>query len=204
MIDKEILITYVKLWEFSEKNKNVKYTSEQLNLIKYVNLVAKKDEILNKLLKSLINKDNKISIIEQYYLEKENKQDVFLEKIEDSYNESKQDMTLQNKYEEKVVESASSLVELDFDYLSSDLQERIIAFYENPELLDLLSNEEKEKWNKYIEIYKKKLEQENNTRSKPKIKQLTNEEGFISSIEFLLLICVLVTITISVIICVNL
>lgn len=165
MISKEILITYVKLWDISKDNKDIHYTKEQLDLIKYVNFEARNNERLNNLLRSLINQDNKVSIIERYY------------------NENK---------------------EIKFDYLSSDLQERIIAFYENPELLDLLSKEEQNNWKQYIGVYAKKVEQENKNIDKPKEKKLIKEDGFISSIEFLLLVCVLVTITISIIICVNL
>ena len=109
------------------------------------------------------------------------------EKTNENYTTSKQNIALQNSYEDNPNIVEHSEEEILFDNLDDEIQEKTIMLYENPALLERIPEEQKELWLEYIELYKKKLEieeiQKENQYNKPKVKVYTKEkeknQGFI-------------------------
>lgn len=89
------------------------------------------------------------------------------DRIDSSYTETEQYNNLQSDFEDK-----PKINEIDeFDQLSEELQEKVIFYYEYPEVLQNLPEEEQQIWNYYVEIYEQKLQKEEemqNQQDKPK------------------------------------
>ena len=131
------------------------------------------------------------------------------DRINDDYTISEQNVALQSNYEDQpnILEESPVEEENGFDYLPEELQEKVIMFYEYPNLLNDLSDEEREMWKEYISMYQKKLEQEENKINKennaPKIRRYVKEDnnkGYISYSIIMLSISVIITIVTFVIV----
>lgn len=101
-----------------------------------------------------------------------------------SYNEQSIDTSerignnesLSNSYED-VPDIEESMVK--FDNLSEDIKKKTIMFYENPDLLENLSPEEKVIWKRNVEIYERYLAilEKSNIKNKPKIRTLEKKDN---------------------------
>ena len=130
-----------------------------------------------------------------------NQEDIIVsDRVSDSYNESEQNVVLQSGFEDEpnVIENLPSDEDVRFDYLPDDIKDKTIMFYENPNLLNELSDDEREMWKKYVSMYQKKLEQEeielNKKNSAPKIRRYVKEEnskGYINFMNLMLIISVI-------------
>ena len=130
-----------------------------------------------------------------------NQEDIIVsDRVSDSYNESEQNVVLQSGFEGEpnVIENLPSDEDVRFDYLPDDIKDKTIMFYENPNLLNELSDDEREMWKKYVSMYQKKLEQEeielNKKNSAPKIRRYVKEEnskGYINFMNLMLIISVI-------------
>lgn len=89
------------------------------------------------------------------------------DRIDDSYTETEQYNNLQSDFEDQ-----PEIETLDeYEQLSDDIKEQVQVYYEYPELLEMLPEEDQKKWKKYIEIYEQKLAKEQelqNQQNKPK------------------------------------
>ena len=184
-MNKEQLIEYFNLYNKFQKNMNMQFTNEQLNLINEVHNEAQKNPELATLLanNSISTEEERINALNNYlkaqdkYMINEpmstnyNEEQINTsDKIDTQYTESEQYNSLQSNYEDK-----PQLQE--FDQLSEEMQQQIKQYYEYPELLEMLPEEEKQVWKNSVELYKQKLEKdEYNLENKPKQYVLKKEE----------------------------
>lgn len=184
-MNKEQLIEYFNLYNKFQKNMNMQFTNEQLNLINEVHNEAQKNPELATLLanNSISTEEERINSLNNYlkaqdkYMINEpmstnyNEEQINTsDKIDTQYTESEQYNSLQSNYEDK-----PQLQE--FDQLSEEMQQQIKQYYEYPELLEMLPEEEKQVWKNSVELYKQKLEKdEYNLENKPKQYVLKKEE----------------------------
>lgn len=78
------------------------------------------------------------------------------DRINDSYTETEQYNSLQSDFEDKPeIEKIE-----EYEQLSDEIKDQVKIYYEYPELLEALPEEEKNQWKKYIEIYELKLQKE--------------------------------------------
>lgn len=79
------------------------------------------------------------------------------DRVDSSYTSSEQNVALQSNYEDIPREVEYENVEIKFDNLSEEVQEKTVMFYEMPYVLNDLTNEQKKYWLENIELYEKKL-----------------------------------------------
>lgn len=149
--------------------------SEQLriNYINIENLVV--IDIYGKLLEVRYDKENNRYMINEpmsanYDEEQINTSD----RIDENYTKSEQYNSLQSDYEDKPEITPQE----EYEALSDQVKEQIQKYYEYPELLEMLPEEERAKWQRYIDIYTKIKEQEQiqKEQNKPKQKIYKKEE----------------------------
>ena len=149
--------------------------SEQLriNYINIENLVG--IDIYGKLLEVRYDKENNRYMINEpmsanYDEEQINASD----RIDENYTASEQYNSLQSDYEDKPEITPQE----EYEALSDQVKEQIQKYYEYPELLEMLPEEERAKWQRYIDIYTKIKEQEQiqKEQNKPKQKIYKKEE----------------------------
>lgn len=87
--------------------------------------------------------------------------------------------SLANSYED-----VPNVVEVEFEGLSEDIKKKTIMFYENPDLLESLSPEERMMWKRNVEVYEKYLVfvEASRKNDKPKVKRLekVDNSGFVN------------------------
>ena len=110
-----------------------------------------------------------------------------------NYQEENQKIELANPSYENVetynyndkysVEQEKNIEVESFDDLSEQIKNQTMVYYDYPEILDKMDDlEEKKKWQHYIELYDKKLEQEkllqNKEQPKEKVKKDNKKAGY--------------------------
>ena len=149
--------------------------SDQLRIsyINIENLVG--IDIYGKLLEVRYDKENNRYMINEpmsanYDEEQINASD----RIDENYTASEQYNSLQSDYEDKPEITPQE----EYEALSDQVKEQIQKYYEYPELLEMLPEEERAKWQRYIDIYTKIKEQEQiqKEQNKPKQKIYKKEE----------------------------
>ena len=103
------------------------------------------------------------------------------DRVDDNYTVSEQNVNLQSSYEDvpNEIEKAPDSTDLSFDDLPEDIQQKVVMFYEYPEMLNSLSLEDREIWQSYIALYNEKieLEQEQLKNNNPKVKRYVMEKN---------------------------
>ena len=145
----------------------------RINYINIENLVG--IDIYGKLLEVRYDKENNRYMINEpmsanYDEEQINASD----RIDENYTASEQYNSLQSDYEDKPEITPQE----EYEALSDQVKEQIQKYYEYPELLEMLPEEERAKWQRYIDIYTKIKEQEQiqKEQNKPKQKIYKKEE----------------------------
>lgn len=145
----------------------------RINYINIENLVG--IDIYGKLLEVRYDKENNRYMINEpmsanYDEEQINTSD----RIDENYTASEQYNSLQSDYEDKPEITPQE----EYEALSDQVKEQIQKYYEYPELLEMLPEEERAKWQRYIDIYTKIKEQEQiqKEQNKPKQKIYKKEE----------------------------
>lgn len=145
----------------------------RINYINIENLVG--IDIYGKLLEVRYDKENNRYMINEpmsanYDEEQINTSD----RIDENYTKSEQYNSLQSDYEDKPEITPQE----EYEALSDQVKEQIQKYYEYPELLEMLPEEERAKWQRYIDIYTKIKEQEQiqKEQNKPKQKIYKKEE----------------------------
>ena len=184
-MNKEQLIEYFNLYNKFQKNMNMQFTNEQLNLINEVHNEAQKNPELATLLanNSISTEEERMTALNNYLKAQDKymingpmntnyneEQITTSDKIDTQYIENEQYNSLQSNYEDKPQIQ-------EFNQLSEEMQQQIKQYYEYPELLEMLPEEEKQIWKNSVELYKQKLEKdEYNLENKPKQYVLKKEE----------------------------
>ena len=184
-MNKEQLIEYFNLYNKFQKNMNMQFTNEQLNLINEVHKEAQNNQELATLLanNSISTEEERMTALNNYLKEQDKymingpmntnyneEQITTSDKIDTQYIENEQYNSLQSNYEDKPQIQ-------EFNQLSEEMQQQIKQYYEYPELLEMLPEEEKQIWKNSVELYKQKLEKdEYNLENKPKQYVLKKEE----------------------------
>lgn len=107
-----------------------------------------------------------------------NEQDINTsDRIDTTYTEQEQINNLQNEYEDKP--EIKSIDDLDEETLK-----QVETYYNYPELLNQLPDSEREKWSKYVEMYKDKKVKEMNQLDPPKqiIKKDERKAGYVDAV----------------------
>lgn len=143
----------------------------RINYINIENLVG--IDIYGKLLEVRYDKENNRYMINEpmsanYDEEQINTSD----RIDENYTKSEQYNSLQSDYEDKPEITPQE----EYEALSDQVKEQIQKYYEYPELLEMLPEEERAKWQRYIDIYTKIKEQIQKEQNKPKQKIYKKEE----------------------------
>ena len=143
-------------------------------------------------LENMLYIDNNNSIREVIY-NKEKNQYYTEEPQSANYQEENQKIELSNPSYENVetynyndkysVEQEKNIEVESFDDLSEQIKNQTMVYYDYPEILDKMDDlEEKKKWQHYIELYDKKLEQEkllqNKEQPKEKVKKDNKKAGY--------------------------
>ena len=143
-------------------------------------------------LENMLYIDNNNSIREVIY-NKEKNQYYTEEPQSANYQEENQKIELANPSYENVetynyndkysVEQEKNIEVESFDDLSEQIKNQTMVYYDYPEILDKMDDlEEKKKWQHYIELYDKKLEQEkllqNKEQPKEKVKKNNKKAGY--------------------------
>lgn len=143
-------------------------------------------------LENMLYIDNNNSIREVIY-NKEKNQYYTEEPQSANYQEENQKIELANPSYENVetynyndkysVEQEKNIEVESFDDLSEQIKNQTMVYYDYPEILDKMDDlEEKKKWQHYIELYDKKLEQEkllqNKEQPKEKVKKDNKKAGY--------------------------
>ena len=143
-------------------------------------------------LENMLYIDNNNSIREVIY-NKEKNQYYTEEPQSANYQEENQKIELANPSYENVetynyndkysVEQEKNIEVESFDDLSEQIKNQTMVYYDYPEILDKMDDlEEKKKWQHYIELYAKKLEQEkllqNKEQPKEKVKKDNKKAGY--------------------------
>lgn len=101
------------------------------------------------------------------------------EKINNNYTTEENYNNIHNDYEYK----PEIKEQTDYEELTENIKQQIKQYYESPELLEILPEEEKKIWINYIELYKKHLQKDEQylKQNKPKqkiYKKEVNKSGF--------------------------
>ena len=153
-------------------------SSNQMN-IKYVNI----ENMLaidnnNRILEVKHDKEKDIYNIVEPNEGIYNEQDINTsDRIDTTYTEQEQINNLQNEYEDKP--EVNSIDDLDEETLK-----QVETYYNYPELLNQLPDSEREKWSKYVEMYKDKKVKEMNQLDPPKqiIKKDERKAGYVDAV----------------------
>ena len=153
-------------------------SSNQMN-IKYVNI----ENMLaidnnNRILEVKHDKEKDIYNIVEPNEGIYNEQDINTsDRIDTTYTEQEQINNLQNEYEDKP--EVNSIDDLDEETLK-----QVETYYNYPELLNQLPDSEREKWSKYVEMYKDKKVKEMNQLDSPKqiIKKDERKAGYVDAV----------------------
>lgn len=124
------------------------------------------------------------------------------DKVNNSYTNLKENEVLRSDYEDNPneAESFSEGNEMIFDELPDYIQEKVITFYNNPELLKKIDEDSRQLWIKYVDSYKKKiwLDERKNIRKQSEKKVLARKKeenyGFINLSSIISIIGIIVAI----------
>lgn len=132
-------------------------------------------DIYGKLLEVKYDKENNRYMINEPMSANYNEEQINTsDRIDETHTISEQYNSLQSDYEDKPEITPQE----EYEALSDQVKDQIQKYYEYPELLEMLPEEERSKWQRYIDIYSKLKEQEQlqKEQNKPKIKVLQKEE----------------------------
>lgn len=132
-------------------------------------------DVYGKLLEVKYDKENNIYMINEPMSANYNEEQINTsDRIDETHTVSEQYNSLQSDYEDKPEITPQE----EYEALSDQVKDQIQKYYEYPELLEMLPEEERSKWQRYIDIYSKLKEQEQlqKEQNKPKIKVLQKEE----------------------------
>lgn len=132
-------------------------------------------DVYGKLLEVKYDKENNIYMINEPMSANYNEEQINTsDRIDETHTISEQYNSLQSDYEDKPEITPQE----EYEALSDQVKDQIQKYYEYPELLEMLPEEERSKWQRYIDIYSKLKEQEQlqKEQNKPKIKVLQKEE----------------------------
>lgn len=132
-------------------------------------------DVYGKLLEVKYDKENNRYMINEPMSANYNEEQINTsDKVDENYTTSEQYNSLQSDYEDKPEITPQE----EYEELSDQVKEQIQKYYEYPELLEMLPEEERSKWQRYIDIYSKLKEQEQiqKEQNKPKQKIFKKEE----------------------------
>ncbi len=110
------------------------------------------------------------------------------DRVDVSLSSTSQATALYNEYEDKPEEKEN--IE-DYGQLEPDVQAMVVTYNDYPELLNAMEEEERKKWEHYIELYKKFKQQQYTAPEMPKQRVLTKRENGTISIVVLSIVSML-------------
>lgn len=110
------------------------------------------------------------------------------DRLDVSLSSTSQATALYNEYEDKPEEKEN--IE-DYGQLEPDVQAMVVTYYEQPDLLLSMPDEERKKWEHYIELYKEFKQQQYTAPEMPKQRVLTKRENGTISIVVLSIVSML-------------
>lgn len=141
-MNKEQLIEYINLYNQFQNNQNMQFTNEQINFINSVHNEAQSNQELATFLSNvtIINEQERMNALNVYIKEQELKNQ--------GSNLSETIPNQSNEYMNTDIENAN--------YYNQQIE----TYYNYPELLEYLPEEEKNQWKQQVESYEQKLQKE--------------------------------------------